>query len=379
MKPTSLLRHVTSRTEIAPPLLCIAVISALLSGCSDQRPSTDQFTRAVKVEKIGSESASTWRFYGVARQLERSDLSFESRGRIAKIDAEVGDSVQRGQELAALDLAPAKLRSAQAEANLLAAKAQLAERKLQLDRQQALYTDGTASATALETARVGYQAAASQLQVSQSNLELAQREVRNSVIVAPFDGRIVNRAAQRFSDVAEGQVIVQIEGDGQQEIVVMLPGTLADQLHPGMRAFAHADEKSAKPASVILKEISSRAEGGSLVQAIFRVEGKNAWLHSGMAVDVRIPNPAAAGFPAVRPEALLMELAGHQARVFIYDDKRQSVNLREITLGETVDGRVQVKKGLVSGELVVVAGPQFLVDGESVSLFRPATQISQEM
>jgi multidrug efflux pump subunit AcrA (membrane-fusion protein) len=98
-----------------------------------------------------------------------------------------------------------------------------------------------------------------------------------------------------------------------------------------------------------------------------------------MAVDVRIPNPAATSSPAVRPEALLMEPAGHQAQVFIYDDKRQSVNLREITLGETVDGRVQVQKGLVSGELVVVAGPQFLVDGESVSLFKPATQISQGM
>jgi multidrug efflux pump subunit AcrA (membrane-fusion protein) len=146
-----------------------------------------------------------------------------------------------------------------------------------------------------------------------------------------------------------------------------------------MRAFARADDQSLKPGPVILKEISSRAENGSLVQTIFRVDGKNPWLHSGMAVDVRIPNPAATSFPAVRPEALLMEPAGHQARVFIYDDKRQSVNLREITLGETVDGRVQVQKGLVSGELVVVAGPQFLVDGESVSLFKPATQISQGM
>jgi len=353
--------------------------SVLLSGCTNEPPPVDHVARAVKVEEVSCACEGTLQFVGTIRQSERSDLSFESRGRIARIEVEIGDVVKRGQELASLDSAPAKLRAAQAEASVSAAQAQLAERKLQLDQQQALYADGTVSATTIEAARAAYQIAASQLQQGQANLALAQRDVKNSVIVAPFDGRIVGRAAQAFSDVADGQLIIQIEGGAQQEIVAMLPGTLAEKLRPGSRAVARLDDKPSAQVTILLRQISSRAENGSLVQAIFRIDGKNAWLHSGMTVNVQIPNPAGEDLLSVPSDALMMGSSGRDAQVFVYDSQKGRVNKREITLGEPVNGRFQVRRGLAPGDLVVAAGPQFLVDGDAATLYKPATRVAQGM
>jgi RND family efflux transporter MFP subunit len=379
MKLHSALHYRASRVKSLSALFLAMAMSALLLGCTNEPPPVEHVARAVKIEEVSCACESTLQFVGAIRQSERSDLSFESRGRITRIDVEIGDVVKRGQQLAALEPAPAKLRAAQAEASVSAAQAQLAERKLQLDQQQALYADGTTSAITIEAARTAYQIAASQLQQAQANLALALREVKNSVIVAPFDGRIVGRAAQAFSDVAEGQLVIQMEGRAQQEIVAMLPTTLAGRLHPGMRAVASLEDKPSAPVTILVKQISSRAENGSLVQAIFRIEGRNPWLDSGMTVNVQIPNPAGEGFLSVPSDALMMGSSGRNAQVFIYDSQKGRVNKRAIVLGEFANGRVQVQKGLVPGELVVAAGPQFLLDGDAVTLYKPATRFAQGM
>ncbi len=140
----------------------------------------------------------------------------------------------------------------------------MAERRLQFEQQQALFAGRIISSTALESAHAAYQIAVSQLQVARSTLRLARREVKNCAIVAPFDGRIVARMAQPFADVAEGQAVFQVEGRDNQQVVVMVPATMATELKLGVPALARLDETSATSEHLVLEHLSSHADNGSL-------------------------------------------------------------------------------------------------------------------
>jgi multidrug efflux pump subunit AcrA (membrane-fusion protein) len=48
------------------------------------------------------------------------------------------------------------------------------------------------------------------------------------------------------------------------------------------------------------------------------------------------------------------------------DSNSVSVSMREVSLGVSIDGEVEIKDGISAGEAVVVQGQQFLTDGAAV-------------
>jgi RND family efflux transporter MFP subunit len=357
-------------------VLCMMATLTSVAGCLRENPLPKPDARAVKIGTVQGASARTLQLLGTVRQHESATLSFESQGRIAQIDVDVGDSFHRGQVLAALDRAPSNLRLQQAAANVSAATAQFAEWKLQFDQEQALFADHIVSSTALESASAAYQVAHSKVSVTHSNLALARREVSGTAIVAPFDGRVVARAAQPFAEVEQGQTILQVEGRDYLEVVVRVPTTLAAELRPGFHAFAQLHETSSVSTDIVLTHLSDHADNDSRVQAIFQVNGDDAILQSGTIVSVRLPDRASETLPTVPADALLMESTARQAHLFIYDGKSGHVTERKVTLGQMVNGDVQVQSGISVGESIVVAGAPFLADGQAVMVFQPATQLS---
>ncbi|MGR5437883.1 efflux RND transporter periplasmic adaptor subunit, partial [Vibrio owensii] len=109
-----------------------------------------------------------------------------------------------GQVLARLDESPARWRLNKVEADRAAAAATAVERRAQLQQQEALARDKIISQTALESARAAHQLAQSQLAAADAALATARRDLALTHITAPFDGEIVARLTQPFSDVAPG-------------------------------------------------------------------------------------------------------------------------------------------------------------------------------
>ena len=87
--------------------------------------------RAVKLAAAQSDlpHSSRIELTGSARATERSILGFETGGRIAKLNVDVGERFSRGQVLAELDAQPDRLRVTQAQASLAAAEAGLMDRR----------------------------------------------------------------------------------------------------------------------------------------------------------------------------------------------------------------------------------------------------------
>jgi len=339
------------------------VSAALLCACAEPAPPPAPPPKPVKVETAASGAAhAADSFVGTVRAHQRTELSFETPGRIAVLSVDVGDRVRAGQVLAQLDDAPARLRLARAQADLRAAVAALAERRTSLRQQEMLARDGIISPAALQASQASYQSAASQHDAAEAALAAARRDLALTRITAPFDGEIVARRTQPFVDVAAGQSIVQMESGRAIEVVAMLPTALAAPLRPG--ATAHASDGGAK-LTLTLERISARSDDGALVQAVFRVKEASSAVRSGATVSVELPRQDAPALtlPAM---ALMPGAEADRATVFVVDNG--VLRLRAVRIGERMlpGGRVGIDSGLRGDEKVVVAGTAFLHDAERV-------------
>lgn len=372
-----------NRSILLPLVVCLHL--TLLAGCGDETVRTAAAPRAVKVERVDATGKSrSDTFTGTVRAKQRSELAFESGGRIVALSVDVGDSVRAGQVLGTVDQVPAKERLSKAEADRAALSASLAERDAQLQRTRKLHQDDVVSSAVLEDARLQRDGAAAQLEAADAGLALARRELAMSTLTAPFDGRIVARNAQPSMNMAPGQTVFEIEGGGAREVVVFLPVKQAEHLKAGDSAIVSqtgGDPDGARQTPARLSSISGRADNGSLVQAIFQADGDARDLRPGSSVLLELPGTAKG---ETRPRitipasAFLPDAQPGRGTVFIFDAARERVALRRIRIdsGLANDGRLNVSQGLAPGELVVVSGPAFLSDGQPATAFESQTLLS---
>ncbi|WP_234267092.1 efflux RND transporter periplasmic adaptor subunit [Hydrogenophaga sp. NFH-34] len=352
-----------------------ALLAALTAGCARTPAPAPAMARPVKVETISSTAVqASESFVGTVRARQRSELGFESSGRISAILVDVGDRVRSGQVLARLDEAPALRRIEKAEADRIAAAATLTERTTQLRHNESLAKDQIVSPVTLESAQTQYRLAQSQLQAAEAALALARRELALSRITAPFDGVIVARNVQPYSDISAGLAVFQIEAGQTLEVVAMLPEAVAARIAPGQAAQASISQPAQPSATLPLKleRISSRNDSGSLVQAIFRIDGVAPTLRSGAMVSLELPG-VVNKLVSIPAAALVPDTQAGRGKVFVLENAK--LVGRPVQLGEGLlpDGRIPVTSGLKTGDQVVVAGAAFLSEGQAAVAHAPTT------
>lgn len=341
-------------------ILFATVTTLLLSSCAEQSPSQAKAAKPVKTEVFGSTvQHKNSSFIGTLRARQRTDLSFDSAGRVVAIPVDVGDRVKAGQVLAQLDESPARLRLDRVQAEHNANSSILAERTANLRQQELLAKDGVISPSALRTVRNARQEAVSQMKASEAALASARRDLNLTRITAPFDGEVVARLVQPFVDVASGQAILQIEAGKEFEVVIMLPDTVAATLASGMYAQAIVGGEQLE---LELERLSGRSDNGSLVQVVFQVRNPPTGVRSGAVVSVDLPHGTTQS--ATLPlSAVMADTEASQGSVFVLDPATSTLKRRTVEVGDTphVHGRVTILAGLEAGEQVVVAGTAYLI------------------
>lgn len=354
----------------------IVLLALMISGCSDEHPAELAAIRAVKVETVRSGEGSAVRFTGLVRQRESASLAFESSGTLAALKVDVGDRFEKGQVLAALDRQPASLRLQQAQASSSSARAQASERQSHYQRQQKLFAAGSVAQSVVEAARAAYVQASSEQARTQADLALARREFDHSQLLAPFAGRVVARRADQHAQLSPGQTVIEVESSTGSQVLATVPVAFAEGLKPGDLAKAWSTSDASAGFDLVLDGVSPRAEGGLTRAVLFRLLQPSDALASGVTVLVQMNQSQGPQPLSVPVQALWMGLGRSSPQVFVYQASG-TVALKSISLGAVKEGRATVTQGLSAGEQVVTAGAAFLDDGQTVSLFKPATRLSE--
>jgi HlyD family secretion protein len=114
-------------------------------------------------------------------------------GNVAVLHADFNKQVKKGDLLAELDPVPFQEKVDQAKAALDKAKVDVRNNEIGLRRQKALFAELLAAQADLDQAQANYDSSVAAVAQAQANLQQTLTDLRNSRIVAPIDGVVVDR------------------------------------------------------------------------------------------------------------------------------------------------------------------------------------------
>src|SRR5438874_2302042 len=312
--------------------------------------------------------------YVTARR--QATVSAKITGKVVEVLIEEGQRVAEGAVLARLDATEAKaqlsLTSAQPERDYTRQ-----QELMQRDLVSAQSLDAALAQRDMLRARLG--SAQEQVRVAQESMDVAQVQLDNTVIRAPFGGVVTAKAAQpgeMISPVSAGGGFTRtgigtIVDMDSLEIQVDVNESFINRVTPGqpVEATLNAYPDWKIPASVIAI-IPTADRSKATVKVRIAIQTKDPRLVPDMGVRVAFlgnePAPAAAPAAGVVVPAEAVRGDGAAAVVFVYADGK--VERRAVTLGRATGAARQVLTGVREGERVVLSPPASLKGGEAVRL-----------
>jgi RND family efflux transporter MFP subunit len=377
-------------------LALVVLVAGLWLGWGRVQPPVVQLAVARAAGPAGAGSVLDASGYVTARR--QATVSAKITGKVTEVLIEEGMRVREGAVLARLDDTEAQAQLGLARAQLVAARSQLAEVRAQLEqaerdytRQQELYDRRLVSPQSLDAAlaqrdmlRARLANIQEQIRVAQESVSVAQVQLDNTVIRAPFSGVVIAKSAQ------PGEMISPISAGGgftrtgigtivdmdSLEIQVDVNESYINRVTAGqpVEATLNAYPDWRVPGEVIAI-IPTADRTKATVKVRIAIKEKDPRIVPDMGVRVGFfepktgggaPAPAAPGV-LVPPDAVRTEGGGAIVFVFVYADGK--AERRSVTLGADAGGQRRVVSGLRDGEQVVLAPPAALKDGQAV---RPA-------
>jgi RND family efflux transporter MFP subunit len=170
-----------------------------------------------------------------------ADLAFKIAGQLLSVNVARGESVKKGQLLAALSDAEARVQLAQAEAALLQAQAQLALAKDNEARMETLLASNAVSTGQVTAVRLQSETARAALMQASATRDLANVVLSNHQLKAPFDGVIVKVPDGVGQIVAAGTVLFRIEVLDRLLLRATVSESELDRIHVGDAVIAEAN------------------------------------------------------------------------------------------------------------------------------------------
>lgn len=314
----------------------------------------------------------------VARQ--HGVVAAATRGPIEEVLVVAGDRVKKGHVLARLvadrlrasrDLRRAEL--SEKEAALKAAEAQLKLSMGEMDRLEKLRMSAAFSKARLtdkqnEVLKYESEVSEAVAAVSQTkaNLHLAEIDVYNAEIRAPYDAVVVQRhvAAGNFVDV--GDKVVTLINDKVLEIEADVPSDRLSGLQTGRRLSVRLDDgqryDAVVRAIIPAESVMTRTRPVRFVPLV-----DNALPAMGLAADqsvtIEIPISEARDVVTVHKDGVI----SRSGTSFVFVVKDGAVEKRVVTLGRAVGVRFEVLSGLAPGDVVAVKGNERLRPGQKVT------------
>jgi RND family efflux transporter MFP subunit len=328
--------------------------------------------------------------YVTARR--QATVSAKITGKVTEVLIEEGQRVAEGAVLARLDDTEARAQLTLARAQLAAARSQEGEIRAQLAqaerdhaRQQELYGRQLVAAQALDAAlaqrdmlRARLANNVEQVRVAVESVSVAQVQLDNTVIRAPFSGVVIAKSAQPgemispisagggFTRTGIGTIVdmdsLEIQVDVNESFINRVT---ADQ---PVEATLNAYPEWKIPGSVIAI-IPTADRSKATVKVRIAIKSRDARIVPDMGARVAfLTTQPATGRPAAPPAVLVPADAvrgeGANAVVFVHAGER--VERRGVTLGQAVGAEREIASGLRAGERVVVAPAPTLKDGDAV-------------
>lgn len=380
-----------------------------LAGCSGvgnaQSRVSEAAPRRVKAVAVRPDTVRrSIDIVGTLAAAEEVTVSSEVEGKVSRIRADLGDRVSAGDVLVELDReklqyryqasraaferakarfgldesSPGALRPIEKTPEVQKAAADLAQAEQAVQRARELSRRGLLPAQQLDDAEARYQAAKAghdsavqnarnlraDIDAGEANMRLAERELRDAQVRAPFDGYIQKRLVTPGMFVRlQSPVMMLVKVDP-----LKLTGEVPERLAPWVRVGQPVEVRvDAYPDSVVVGSLSRISPAVTQQTRAFPLEAsvpnRDSRLKPGTFARARILSDRMDQVVAVPVSALQYRYGVN--RVFLIKGDR--LVAREVKTGDRLGDRMEITEGVRAGDLIVAADVEPLAEGLRVS------------
>jgi membrane fusion protein (multidrug efflux system) len=303
---------------------------------------------AVRIEALGTAHAN-----------EAVDITSKAGNKVIEVRFDEGQWVRRGEVLVELD-------GAQDRADLAAAEAALAESRSAYERSRGLFTQQAVSQSQLEQIEAT-------LKGNSARVASAAARVADTVIRAPFDGRVGLRRVSVGALVSPGAIITTLDDTRTMKIDFDVPETFLAILKSGLAVAANSIAYPGESFDGAVESVDSRVDPVTRsIRVRARLPNPQGFLRPGMFLTVLVSRAPLPGL--VVPEQALVPERG-EVYVFVVADGRAL--RRIVTIGRRSPGEVEILTGVAAGERVVIEGTQQIRDNSAVHELEPAAAVTE--
>jgi membrane fusion protein, multidrug efflux system len=297
---------------------------------------------------------------GNARANESVDVSAKASNIVTAVRFRDGERVRRGQVLVQLD-------DAQVRADVAAAEAALTESESQYNRSRELLSTQVLSKSSFEQLEAT-------LKANRARLAAAHARLEDTVIRAPFSGRVGLRRVSVGTLISPGAVITTLDDTSVIKLDFSVPENFLATLREGLSVRASAPAFPGRTFAGKVASIDSRVDVATrsvTVRALLANE--DGALKPGMFLNVSLANDEREAL--LIPEEALTPEAERQYVFVVADGKAER---REVRIGGRSPGNVEIVSGLAAGEQVIIEGTQKVRDGGPVRVAQKTLEVAPE-
>jgi len=331
---------------------------------------------------------------GYVTPRRRATVAAKITARVEQVLTDEGMHVQAGQVLATLDASDAQRRFTSARADREATFAQLADLRVnlvnaekQLVRTKGLFSTGVTSQealdrdqTAVDSLRARITSTEEQVRAADARIQIAQQDIDNCIVRAPFTGIVVSKDAQR------GEMVSPISAGGgfTRTGIATLVDMNSLEIEVDVNESYIARVKEAQPVTAVLDAYPDWQIPAKVRTVIPTADRQKATVKVRITFDKLDPRilpdmgvkvtflgderPAQQQSAAVLVPTEAVRSEDNKQVVFVYRDGR--IERRAVRTGNTRDTGIEILAGVRDGDQVVVKGLEGLHDGDSVDIKR---------
>jgi RND family efflux transporter MFP subunit len=315
--------------------------------------------------------------YVVART--KASVSSKILGRLAWIGVTEGSRVKTGDVIARLESADYEAAAGAASANAASVEAQLTQAKRDVQRTQALRRDNLVAESELENAQTRVDVLVAQLNAARAQAKLADVNMENTNVRAPFAGTVLRKDAEVGEIVAPSSA-----GGGLTRTAIV---TMADlqtlEVEVDVNEAYIAQVVNGQGARITLDAYPDTSFAGRVRQVVPTADRQKATVLVKVGILDRDPRilpemgakvvfTAREGGPAVAaPRRVLVPSAAvvrASEGAYVWVVENGVVRRVSVDPGAARGERLEIRQGLAGGESLVLEPPAGLKDGTKVEV-----------
>lgn len=337
-------------------ILC-SLFLLLFSACGAEKGEKKNTPIRVEVARVSPMADGIRKeFPFIAKPFRTSVLSFRVSGPVNRFQSYAGNFYKQGSVIAEIDPRDFRLRKEQAEGIYRQAKAEF-------ERIETLYKKNNVSASVYEKTRSAYVTA-------KTTFDKTMNDLKDTRLLAPFDGYVGETYIEKFQDVRATQPVVSLVDISKLRIEIYVTQDVAMQADSLNNISLSFDNRPNQVLNAQVIECARSTTPNNLSYLLTAMlpnpDGK---FSAGMSGKVFFDISGVKSTTVQIPQTALCHQPMYGDYVWVVNTADHTVSRRAVTLGTLQPGgKYTVTAGLQADEVVAASALRFLSEGMTVKV-----------